>query len=221
MDVSRRRFLRTTWLASGVAVLATAGGTVAFLRPVSPLSTRSDCGPQGVPVNRTARAAGIVVPDDWRLEVRSPSGSGPSPDSRTLLAIAGAAALAWGGYLVAEFALAPDAWQAALWFLGGPLVHDAVVAPIVGAIGLLIATRLPAHWRTPVTAGVVATGVLVVLAVPLLWGPLGVPENPGLHDRDYGLGLAAALCVVWLLAVVAGLITSRRTRESPAEPPEA
>ncbi|MBC6446107.1 molybdopterin-dependent oxidoreductase [Actinokineospora xionganensis] len=74
VDGSRRRFLRTTWLASGVAVLATAGGTVAFLRPVSPLSTRSDRGPQGVAVNRTARAAGIVVPEDWRLEVWAPSG---------------------------------------------------------------------------------------------------------------------------------------------------
>lgn len=54
---------------------------------------------------------------------------------RTLLAIAGAAALAWGVYLIAEFALASDSWQAAPRFLGGPVMHDAVVAPIVGAIG--------------------------------------------------------------------------------------
>lgn len=48
---------------------------------------------------------------------------------RTVFAIAGVAALAWGVYLVAEFAFAPDSWQAAMWFLGGPVVHDAVVAP--------------------------------------------------------------------------------------------
>ena len=33
--LSRRGFLRTTWLATGVAVVATAGATVPFLRGVS------------------------------------------------------------------------------------------------------------------------------------------------------------------------------------------
>ncbi|MDQ3403694.1 MAG: molybdopterin-dependent oxidoreductase [Actinomycetota bacterium] len=63
---SRRRFLRTTWLGSAVAVLVTAGATVPFLRDVSVLSWRSG---RPLPVNRTASAAGIMVPEGWRLEV--------------------------------------------------------------------------------------------------------------------------------------------------------
>ncbi|GAB3445653.1 molybdopterin-dependent oxidoreductase [Actinophytocola sediminis] len=74
--LSRRGFLRTTWLTTGVAVAATAGATVPWLRGVSPLSWRSDRGPQGVPVNRTARAAGVTPVDDaWRLTVRTPAGT--------------------------------------------------------------------------------------------------------------------------------------------------
>jgi hypothetical protein len=65
----RRAFLRTSAGAAGVAVLATAGVTVPWLRPVSALAWRSGTGPQGVPVNRTSAAAGIVVPPDWRLEI--------------------------------------------------------------------------------------------------------------------------------------------------------
>lgn len=65
----RRAFLRTSAGAAGIAVLATAGVTVPWLRRVSPLAWRSATAPQGVPVNRTARAAGIVVPADWRLDV--------------------------------------------------------------------------------------------------------------------------------------------------------
>ncbi|MEO3925639.1 molybdopterin-dependent oxidoreductase [Micromonosporaceae bacterium B7E4] len=65
----RRAFLRTAAGATGVAVLATAGVTVPWLRHVSALAWRSAGGPQGVPVNRTATAAGIVVPVDWRLEI--------------------------------------------------------------------------------------------------------------------------------------------------------
>lgn len=66
----RRVFLRTAWLAAGAAVLATAGTTVPWLRRISPLAWRSDAGPQGLPVNRTAAAAGVVVPAGWRLEIR-------------------------------------------------------------------------------------------------------------------------------------------------------
>ncbi|GAB3784130.1 molybdopterin-dependent oxidoreductase [Nocardioides ungokensis] len=59
--MSRRGLLRATWLATGVAVLATAGSTVPFLRRVSVLGVRSGDGPEGVPVNRSARAAGVTA----------------------------------------------------------------------------------------------------------------------------------------------------------------
>lgn len=58
--VSRRTVLHGTWLAVGVATLVTAGQTVPLLRRVSVLAPRSGSGPQGVPVNRTAVAAGVL-----------------------------------------------------------------------------------------------------------------------------------------------------------------
>ncbi|GAB3717291.1 molybdopterin-dependent oxidoreductase [Amycolatopsis oliviviridis] len=77
-EPSRRAFLRTTWLAAGVAVVATAGATVPLLRGVSGLSWRSDKGPQGLPVNRTAEAAGVLETakdPNWRLSVVTPKGT--------------------------------------------------------------------------------------------------------------------------------------------------
>ncbi|WP_394617896.1 molybdopterin-dependent oxidoreductase [Lentzea sp. JNUCC 0626] len=62
--LSRRAFLRTTALTTGVAVVATAGVTVPWLRKVSVLAWRSG---DALPVNRTAKAANIVVPPDWKL----------------------------------------------------------------------------------------------------------------------------------------------------------
>jgi hypothetical protein len=59
--VTRRGLLRSTWLAAGVAVLVTAGGTVPFLRRVSVLAVRSGDGPGGVPINKSARAAGVTA----------------------------------------------------------------------------------------------------------------------------------------------------------------
>ena len=69
--VSRRTLLNLTWGATGLAVLATAGSTVPFLRKVSLFAVRSGEGPQGVPINRTAVAAGVtagaVAPATWSL----------------------------------------------------------------------------------------------------------------------------------------------------------
>ncbi|MGD9618942.1 MAG: molybdopterin-dependent oxidoreductase [Mycolicibacterium sp.] len=57
---SRRTVLRGTWLAVGLATLVTVGQTVPLLRRVSVLAPRSGEGPQGVPINRSAIAAGVV-----------------------------------------------------------------------------------------------------------------------------------------------------------------
>jgi hypothetical protein len=70
--LSRRGLLRTTFLASGVAALAVAGGAVPLLRKVSVFAVRSGEGPQGVPINKSAVAAHVtdeMVGPAYRLEV--------------------------------------------------------------------------------------------------------------------------------------------------------
>ncbi|HWO66420.1 MAG TPA: molybdopterin-dependent oxidoreductase [Umezawaea sp.] len=65
--LTRRGFLLTTGAAAGVAVLATVGGTVPWLRNVSVFASRSAT---GVPINRLASAAGVTAADSsWRLRV--------------------------------------------------------------------------------------------------------------------------------------------------------
>ena len=69
---SRRAVLRGTGLAVGLATVVTAGQSVPLLRSLSVLAPRSGQGPQGVPVNRSAIAAGVVRSarsPDYRLTV--------------------------------------------------------------------------------------------------------------------------------------------------------
>lgn len=71
--VSRRTVLTAAWVATGAATLAVAGQTVPFLRWASVLAPRSGEGPQGLPVNRSAAAAGVAAlarAADYRLTVR-------------------------------------------------------------------------------------------------------------------------------------------------------
>ena len=70
--LSRRTFLRGTYLAAGVGLVATAGVAVPALRDVSPLAWRTNRGPQGLPVNRSAGAARVTdtaMDPGWRLQI--------------------------------------------------------------------------------------------------------------------------------------------------------
>lgn len=133
---------------------------------------------------------------------------------RWLLALTGLALLGYGAVLAWEFASSRtvNAVQGAAWFVGGPIVHDGLIAPAVGLVGLGLAKVLPRPWHRPVTIGLVLTGVLTLLAVPLLWRPFGGATNPGLHDRDYGSGLAIAVGIVWGAVIVVGLAQQYRSR---------
>lgn len=73
---SRRTVLVGTWLAVAAATAVTVGQSVPWLRRVSVLAPRSGTGPQAVPVNRSAIAAGVIGAarsPDYRLTVTNGS----------------------------------------------------------------------------------------------------------------------------------------------------
>lgn len=127
--------------------------------------------------------------------------------ARVLLALPGLAALVWGVVLFAEYALPlrPDVFGTVGWIIGGPILNDAVIAPLTAVLGVALARLLPSAWKAPVVAGTVITGVLAALAFPLLWRPYGTPPTPGLHDGNPALGLALTVAAVWLAVVLTAL----------------
>ncbi|MFB9924980.1 hypothetical protein ACFORO_26445 [Amycolatopsis halotolerans] len=134
--------------------------------------------------------------------------------ARIVLALPGLAALAYGVVLFLDYAAPawPDSFTTLLWLGGGPIVNDAVFAPVAGVVGLLLARILPKPWRGPVQVGAALTAVLGFVAFPLLWRTYGVPPKPGLHDGNAWLGLVATLAVVWgavLAAVVVRIVRVR------------
>jgi hypothetical protein len=76
--LTRRSLLRVTWVAAGATVVATAAAGVPGLRRVSVLAVRTGDGPGGVPVNRSAAAAGVTglaSDPDYALTVTGPGGT--------------------------------------------------------------------------------------------------------------------------------------------------
>ncbi len=72
--LSRRGLFRTVAGAGALVGIASIGQSVPTLGPIAVLAPRKpNIGPQGLPVNRTAKDAGIQVKDDWRLTIKGPS----------------------------------------------------------------------------------------------------------------------------------------------------
>jgi hypothetical protein len=132
--------------------------------------------------------------------------------ARLGLVATGVLAMVWGAWLLWPQLTAgtPEAVSVVVWIFAWPVLHDALLAPAVAALAIALAAAAPPRWRTPVGAGLVISGVLVLVALPALLRPSAGPPNPGLGDRDYSLGLAAALGLVWLLVLAAGLRGRRR-----------
>lgn len=135
---------------------------------------------------------------------------------RVLCAVFGVAAGVWGAWLAIPIVLdsVPEAVSMLTWLGGGPVLHDALAAPVVGLVGLVVSRWAPTAWRAPLFCGLAITGVVLVLAVPSVWRAYAYagPANVGLHDRNYPLGIAVTLGVVWLLVGITGVI---RTKTGP------
>jgi hypothetical protein len=74
---TRRAVVGAGLVSSAAAVLLTAGSAVPVLRDVSLFGVRSGRGPQGVPINKSAQAAGVTAAATaaaYTLLVRGPSG---------------------------------------------------------------------------------------------------------------------------------------------------
>lgn len=135
-----------------------------------------------------------------------------APGARFWVGVAaGAALMAWGAFLFAQDTPQGDRRiNFAVWVVGSDLVHDALVAPLVCLVGVIVARAAPSWARAPVQAGLIATGT-VLLVVWLPWtGSADGARNPTIQPLDYTTAALSVLAAVWLVAGVWAV--SRRLR---------
>jgi hypothetical protein len=105
------------------------------------------------------------------------------------------------------------------WLVGLLLVHDLVLAPLVGLAGRRLRERAPERWRWPLQLGLVTSGVLLLASIPVLVGVgrRAQPGNASVLPVDYPLALAGVLAIVWLGALTLGIWGAvRRHRRLPS-----
>jgi hypothetical protein len=134
--------------------------------------------------------------------------------TRALLGAAGVLLVLVGLYHLLGTSL-PDLVNVVLWLAGGVVVHDAVLAPLVVLLAVVVLPRLPSWSRAPAVAGFVVLLSVTLLAVPAL-GRFGARDDvPSLLDRPYGVLWLGFAALVLLVVVVASLW---RRRSTPVDP---
>jgi hypothetical protein len=127
---------------------------------------------------------------------------------RLSLGVAGVLAVVYGGWLV--LSRGHDLVDLVLWLAAGVVLHDAVLAVVVLALGALAVRVLPRAARAPAVVGFVVLGSATLAAVPVL-GRFGArADNPSLLDRSYWAGWLVLATITLVAVLVASLVRSRR-----------
>lgn len=133
--------------------------------------------------------------------VRDPAPVSPWRGRRLLHAL-GAAAVLYGGWGLLGAAERTQPLSAALWFGGGVLAHDAVLAPAVLLVAAAVARWVPAGARAVVQGALLVSGAVTLVALPLVAGRGGAAGNPSANPLPYARNLALVLAAVWATAVL-------------------
>lgn len=116
------------------------------------------------------------------------------------------AGLAVGGLLVVygvvgaarDLGRSSVAWAA--WIVGVDAAHDLLVAPLVCVLGALVLRRVPPVAHPPVLAGLVASGVVLLVGWLPLRGSAAAAGNPTIQPLDYRTAVGWVLGAVWVAA---------------------
>lgn len=99
----------------------------------------------------------------------------------------------------------------ALWLAGAILIHDGILSPAVLAVGLAL-RRVPARARRYLQAGLIAGGLITVVAIPLIYRRGSQPAAKSILDQNYGGNLTLLLGIVAALTLLGYAIRVARDR---------
>ena len=97
----------------------------------------------------------------------------------------------------------------ARFVVGGALLHDLVVAPLVILAGVLVARTVPTRSRAVVQAALVVSGLVALFSYPLVRAYGLAANNPTSLPHNYARSLLVVLGVVWAVAAAAVVVRLR------------
>ena len=157
------------------------------------------------------------------MSVDAPTGKHRAGPLFWCSAAAGWAVIGFGLRGIFEHSLDTRPANLARFVIGGALLHDVIVAPLVILAGVAVARAVPGRARAVVQAALVVTGMLALFSYPLVRAYGLAANNPTSLPHNYTANLLVVLGVVWAVAAVLVLLRLRsrsgggaRTASRPA-----
>ena len=116
--------------------------------------------------------------------------------TRALLVAVGVLMGLWGLWLVRDFRF-DQLRSTVTWLAGGVVLHDAILAPLVVGVGVILARFVPVYARKPVTVGLILWGTVTVAVANVLSGMGGKPDNNTVLNLPYVATWLAMTVVVF------------------------
>ena len=126
-----------------------------------------------------------------------------------ITAAIGWAVIGWGVFGILSNSLDTRPANLAKFVVGGALLHDLLIAPVVILAGVLVARAVPPRARGPVQAALVVSAIVALFAWPLVRAYGLAANNPTSLPHNYGVNLLIVLGVVWVIAAAAILLKFR------------
>jgi hypothetical protein len=87
-------------------------------------------------------------------------------------------------------------------FIGGALVHDLVIAPVVIVVSVVLSRLIRAPYRAPVQLALFVSAVFGFVAYPGVRRFSDSRDNTSVDPLNYAHGLLISLGVVWGMALI-------------------
>ena len=131
---------------------------------------------------------------------------------RILLAIAGIGLASFGVYRLATEVSPRSLMFLGLWLAAALVIHDGIVAPAVVGGGWVLRRFVPDRGRRYLQAALIASAMVTVVALPLIYLRGSQPPVKALLLRDYGTNLAVILGGIVVVSLVAYVVQVVRDR---------
>ena len=141
--------------------------------------------------------------------------------ARAVLLLVGVALIGLGGWVLTETVRPTEYGGLLVWLIGSVIVHDAVLAPVVAAVSLVV--RRTGRRIRPAVLGIVQGAVVVgallsVVVVPEILAKAEGTKNDTVLPFDYGLRLGLLWLVLALAAAAAVAVYLAATRRQKVRP---
>jgi hypothetical protein len=140
---------------------------------------------------------------------------------RAVIVGLGVAVLGYGGWLLLSRQDLVDVREVVLWAAVAVVLHDAVLAPLVLALGWVARRLVAGRLAAAAVVVLVVLGPVALAAIPVLGRYGAEPGNATLLARDYPQGLIAVALVAVVAATVlalAGLVSEEERGRSSGGP---